>query len=1032
MTGVDAVDRALLPLLNAADELARSASQAREEAHGDDDAAAAIPAAQRAVARLRGQAQQLLAQLDETGTQLSALEDAAVTARSFDPELWPGRRDAIAAKLGADPLDGAALWLAAWARAFLFGCPAETERLVTEPFQLPPEAGWCVDRLSTATDALAARSLPRLAPVLRYLAAGAPLAGRALVPDELRAHALVLHARLLLQAGQPGAADLLDQASAADDHHAAEVLAARAAMARLSAQPDPDAVAKGARQAWKAERCAAAAVEMFYAERDAPQGALDIARGLVAELPATADPAGALDVLVLPVPDEIWLAAGERAARERDFDAARRLAGRVSSGASPLLAAEVADLRVRIAADTGEEPAPRADLLAAAGVANAIAGRGQQAMERYTEALGLVPGHEEATLGLADAMLVDSWGKPMHEAAGQFDQAMAMLDASYARKPLQAPTSWSLLTYSYLASALANQAVAQVRARALWRAPIAAARAIAFDPSQAQRWVRLADTLTDLNCDQAAAVLSSHAVQLAPGDPMVQRNRIVTLTNLGQIGDARALLEAAAPDGGESWFSAVRAILLQMSARELSGEAEAQRLDEALAAANEAVRIDASNTWNHLVRADLLVRAGKADLAATDYETVWRDSRLDQVDGLTFATRAAIELELGSDAVTLSTQALDLAAATAGDYSDRFSRGAALVLDGDPRGERYCRDAVQLAATPLAIEYLRTRLDHLIAVLDQKGGAPSLTGVARELGARAAALAADTRPPRARVEAELDRVARNDQYQPEISELARLAAALIQAWCGLALGDPDGPALLGSLAREHPEYPELAAAAQALAAAPLPGPEQAGGQAGAGQAGPAQPVPAEQALQVYLPISWFDGLADPLDHEIIKRFVPDARARLRRRTGAVLPGVNFRDDAGLEAGLPHRAARCRGGRGAVAGRALVLPGPPDRRARRAVARTAQRRAGGDRARPVPRAQLVPGTAGPGPADGPGGVAAGRGGDAPDRARLCHLAGGAAGGRARLTPAARRARHRHAGLMPGRRTGGSGGPLPRAS
>jgi tetratricopeptide (TPR) repeat protein len=903
VSDVDAVDRALQPLLEAAGELARSASQLREETLGDHDAAAAVPAAQLAVAQLRGQARDLLARLDETGARLSVLEEAALTARSHDPELWPERRDAIAAKLAADPLDGAAAWLAAWARAFLFGCPAETERLVTEPFRLPPQAGWCVDRLGTATDALTARSVQRLAPVLRYLAAGAPLGDRPAVADDLRAHALILHARLLLQARQQGAEDLLEQASAADHHHEAEVLAVRAAMARLSAPPataQADATDALARQAWKAERCAAAAVEMFYAESRTPLGALDNARALVGELPATADPEGALDVLVLPVPDEIWLAAGERAAREQDFGAARRLAGRVSSGASPVLAAEVADLRVRIATETGEEPAARADLLAAAGVANAIAGRGQQAMERYTEALGLVHGHEEATLGLADALLVESWGKPMHEAAGQFDRAMAMLDASYARKPLQAPTSWSLLTYSYLASALANQAVAQVRAGALWRAPIAAARAIAFDPSQAQRWVRLADTLIDLNCDQAAAVLSSHAVKLAPGDATVQRNRIVTLTNLGQIGDARALLDAEAPDSGESWFSAVRAILLQMSARALSGQAEAERLDEALAAANEALRIEPSNAWNHLVRGDLLVRAGKDDLAAEDYEYVWRESRLDQVDGLTFATRAAIELELGSDAVALSTQALDLAAATAGDYSDRFNRGAALILDGDPQGLPYCEDAIRLAATPIAIEYLRTRLDHLAAVLRGKDSAVDLTGAARDLEARAAEIAADTRAPGARIEAELDRVARNEHHQPEVGELAALATALTRAWCGLALGDPGAPALLGSLAREHPEYPELAAAAEALATAPLPGLEPAGGQAATGQEGPAQPVPAEQALQVYLPISWFAGLADPLDHEIIKRFVPDARARLRRRTGAVLPGVNFRDDASLE------------------------------------------------------------------------------------------------------------------------------------
>ena len=53
---------------------------------------------------------------------------------------------------------------------------------------------------------------------------------------------------------------------------------------------------------------------------------------------------------------------------------------------------------------------------------------------------------------------------------------------------------------------------------------------------------------------------------------------------------------------------------------------------------------------------------------------------------MSFATRAAIELQLGTDATALSTQALDIATVTVGDYSDRFNHGAALALDGDPRG----------------------------------------------------------------------------------------------------------------------------------------------------------------------------------------------------------------------------------------------------------------------------------------------------------------------------------------------------------
>jgi predicted Zn-dependent protease len=180
--------------------------------------------------------------------------------------------------------------------------------------------------------------------------------------------------------------------------------------------------------------------------------------------------------------------------------------------------------------------------------------------------------------------------------------------------------------------------------------------------------VRLAEALIDLNCDHTAAVLSSHAIRLDPTDQVVQRNRIATLTNLGEVGAALELLGKVARESGDGWFSAVRAIVLKVSAGGVSGPDEAARLDEARNAANDALRMEPQNLWYHLVRADVLLRTGKADLAEEDFEYLWRESRLDQSDGLSFATRAAIELQLGADAVALSTKALNVADATVGDY----------------------------------------------------------------------------------------------------------------------------------------------------------------------------------------------------------------------------------------------------------------------------------------------------------------------------------------------------------------------------
>jgi hypothetical protein len=61
--------------------------------------------------------------------------------------------------------------------------------------------------------------------------------------------------------------------------------------------------------------------------------------------------------------------------------------------------------------------------------------------------------------------------------------------------------------------------------------------------------------------------------------------------------------------------------------------------------------------------------------------------------------------------------------------------------------------------------------------------------------------------------------------------------------------------MLGDLAREHPEYPELAPAAQALAAAPLPGLAEAGGRPGSVPVLSSFPEPKDPDLVTVL-VAW--------------------------------------------------------------------------------------------------------------------------------------------------------------------------------
>jgi hypothetical protein len=912
MNEPESMEGALRPVREAAQSLVSAVGHADERLSSDRASAPAILAALDELTRLRERAGELIARVDDASVRLAELEQELYDPRHFDAGRWPERRLAISEKLQASPLDGATSWLTAWARAFLAGCPEEAERLVAEPFALPAEAAWYPDRFGAAADALQARSVERLAPLLRYLADGAPLGGHASAPADVRSLAAVLHGRLVRQAGRDGGQELLERAEQLAGHDAAAVLAARAALTRMKAAaadaeavqaPDaagaeaaqPDDAASLARQAWQTERCPAAAVELFYAERAGDGKASDAlasARALVGELPFAAGQLyGMFDVLILPVPGAIWAAAAERAVGEGELDAARRLADQVKSDADPLLLAELADLRVRIAEESGEDDRAVADLLDAAGLAALTAEQPRRAIVAYEKALARVSDHRSASLHLAEALVSDGWAKPLRQVEPQLRRALELLTEERSRRPLDAETSWSLLTESYLHSLLAGAVTPAVRAAELWQAPLAAARAIAFDPSMGRNWCCLADTLSNLRCRRAALVLCEHAFQLTPDDIPVRDARLTALGNLGHVEAALSVLGQAELQNPNPWYSAVRAFLLRIKADERPDEAPV-RLKDALTAADEAVRGLPDNLWPHQIRAELLLDLGAREQATEEFEHIWRESRLDEADDLASASQAAAELGLGPDALSLGEQAVGLAMATVEFGNEYTVRGIARILPGAPAGQSDAglsdlEAAAALVSTRPALKDLRTRVGRLAEKLGAEPGAIDLGSVMARISERAAQIESeDAEPPAVFIGAELDRVAVNPRYDPEVAALAALAAALAAAFCLIAAGDPAGLAALHELAGQHPEYPELSAAAASMTS-PTP---DAGGSAAT--------QPAE--VEIHLPPSWFAGLSEPLEHEIIKRFVPDVRARLRRRLGVTLPGVSFRDDVGLE------------------------------------------------------------------------------------------------------------------------------------
>ena len=903
----------LRPVRDAAVSLATTLGRAILHSGNSVNLAAAVPVAHTQILLARQRASELVDRIDEAAAWLAELEETLRDPRRFDPGRWPERQRAISEQLRAKPLDGARSLLGAWARAFLVGCPDEAERLAAGPFELPAEAAWLPDRIRTAPDALQARSVARLAPLLDYLADGAPLAGQDSVPADVCAQAAVLHARLLLPTDPDGAARLLDRARQLAGRDDAEVLAARAALTRtqisngsVESAPAEDAVAL-ARQAWQEERCAGAAVELFLAEhggnvqaaaRGGPSPAaaaspavrLAAARRLLAELPfAAARLDSIFDVLIQPVPDEMWAAAADLAADDHEYEAAARLADRVKPDANSLLLVELADLRVRIAEETGRDDLAVAGLLDAAGTAALVAEQPQRAIASYQKALAKGGDDHDAGIHLADALLNDGWGKPLAQIEPQLQRALQLVARYRDRHPLDAATSWSLLTESYLHTQLAQTAAPDTRAAELWLAALVAARAVAFDPAEGRCWARLADAMTSLKCRRTALVLSEHARRLNSDDPPVRDAYLTALGNMALVELALSILDQGGQQTSGPWYCGVRALLLRMSADEHEDEGDAvNRTKDALKAADEAVRGQPDGLWFHQVRAGLLLDLESRDQALEEFDYMWREARLGEADGLEAAAWAAIELGLGRAAVSLGEQVVELAEATVAECEEYAIRGTARVLQSAPGGVADLLTAVNLAVSRFEISNLRRRLDR------QAGNITvDLSEVMARIAEREAKIEADyTRPELTFVGPELDRVAVNRRYAPAVARQAALTADLTRAFTRIAGSDPDGLTDLRELAGQHSEYPELSTAAATLEVTPAPD---------GGQPSPA-PAASQPEAEISLPPSWFAGLADPLDHDIIKRYIPDARARLQRTVGKTLPGVNFRDDASLEPG----------------------------------------------------------------------------------------------------------------------------------
>jgi tetratricopeptide (TPR) repeat protein len=498
--------------------------------------------------RLLSHRRQSLERAQRAIGQLTVTVSHLARVLPFTAEGWPEQRDELRAQLARDPAGGVAAWLQYWFTAAAQRRPAALDRLLAE-VPLPPGLDVLVDRAAAGAAALRARSWPSAVPMLDAGRTGLVLGGRR-VPDRATSQALtLLTVRLALALDRADeAAALLDELTAAAEDDAA--VSAWALQSRLVRQrgAEQDAAELLARAQELDPRNLDVTVELIRRARRAGEldTALEAAAAAVDALPSLADVDSDLDRLV-DTPAELWLAAAERSARERDRTHAGELLSQAATVATAdaELAAAIEESRATVV----DEPAARRLALLAAGRHRVRCGHLEKAAADFAGAIGDPVGGEpvggepvggeppdpvrdEAVVRWADTVAALAPRRAIDDVAVEVGAA---LDAARAaRERLGAVEwAWTYLSEASLLIQLSREMGAQQRPRR-WAALLAAARGVALAPGRSIAWTTLSDAAQWLDLTRTALSASSRALTI-DATSEEQGEHVRSLINLGDF-----------------------------------------------------------------------------------------------------------------------------------------------------------------------------------------------------------------------------------------------------------------------------------------------------------------------------------------------------------------------------------------------------------------------------------------------------------------------------------------------------------------
>ena len=754
-------------------------------------------------ATLRERWQDLLAGLtgpDGAGTEMVGAGPAKADTREshrtpasplyFEPvdlDQWRQQRAAV---------EATASW-AGWVEQWCWTAAAmrtdDLDRLVAQA-QLPPLPGYptLAGRLIMAQQALAQRNWAVAAPVLRAAAAGLRIGDREVPEADVRAALLVLLARIAVALGEDPSADL--DAARALGAGPGEVAAVRAWDARRDGHP-AEAAAR------LAEACVGPLSTAALAEvvRQAPAGqVLPSARAELGRLPSLSGILSELDRLVEPVPAELWLAVAQRSAAEQNAQLAIAALDRAqpAAGSDHELDALIWEQRSELLNSEGASLSARANALLSAGNGRLVAGQPELARRHFQAALDLDPGDVQAALRLAEAEASIWLPRPIGDSAQYLAEAAASLDALHSQHGVDLGSAWSLFTDAAVHLQLAS-GPGDARISHPWRAALAAARSLVFDPGDADCWIQLSDALGLLGLYQSAAFTARRAQALEPSPSPSENVLDRLISNAANLGELQTAMELLPPDADHA-PARIQAVAGYVRWRLGHGETAIRLLRLATTA-------DASLTWARQLLAWAYVLTGDHGLARQAADGL-RADLAEQASAVALNARADAALILGdlAGAQQLGRDLIRLERGTVDDGSGLAVVGKAALLDGHAEGLDDLAGWLERARSPLTLDdWYGIDRPALQALAQQRGGTlPDLACLDEAISRRRITLAGWADPV-----AELADAPRGttdpliiDQASALLSVLVREASAdPVGAWAALTAGP------VGAV----PEWPRL-------------------------------------------------------------------------------------------------------------------------------------------------------------------------------------------------------------------------------